>query len=368
MAVIGTGGDLGVKYYDASSRNKVEDQRLQTQASTVQIFDQNVMKEFIDSLVKSGEKKGDTVYILELGGAGMKGARESRYTDEFFEKMEELGYKVQIINAEHNDEAIKNSQEMFGDMFINVHAELNDDPVGVLSEIVERYNDGNKFDMVFSNYVLQHLVNPQETMVAVKNVLSDRGLSMHRVPDDKLKVDGFYSDGKPNDRANEAARGIVSTFLRTLTRIRTDRFLGGKMFDVCTAGYSGQEGVNFSEVCDRLARDLVFEVDEKVKQEYLKRDFAWYRFAVLEAGEESDDPEFKAICFAAAKKMAEYYSVLEEEFLKPETAYIYCEHEIIVTNGAKLEHDEDVVDLDWRRRIEVVNRQSVNANKSESES
>jgi len=363
-AKIGTGNPMSKKKYDSSSDNKNENARLKTQASTIEVFDRNVMAEFLEAIILSGKKPGETIYILELGGADMNGARLSRYTDEFFASVKKLGYKVQIVNAEYNPKAIEDAKKNYGDMFINVNVDLNNNPEQALSAIVESYNNGQKFDMVFSNYVLQHLVSPQNVMLAVKGVLAKNGISMHRVPDDKLKINGFYLNGKPNDRANAAATGIVNLFLQTLTRARTDRALGGKMFDVCTSGYAGQDGVQFAGVYDRVVTDIVNSDDVNVKKNYLIRDFRWYMFALEEAGEEADDPEFKQKCLDAAKKAREYYRILEEEFYQEGSMYEYGEHEIIVSNGLELEDQHDVTYLDENRKVEIVNRQLTSTRQS----
>ena len=362
MANIGTGKNMSKAEYDSSSDNKKENERLKTQASTIEVFDGHVMDEFIDAIVQSGKQQGETIYILELGGADMNGARVSRYNDRFFKKIEELGYKVQIVNAEYNEKAIEDADREYGDMFNNINVDLNKDPENALTDIVSKYNNGNKFDMIFSNYVLQHLVDPKSVMSAVKSVLSEKGLSMHRVPDDNLKINGFYLNGQPNEKANESATGIVNLFLTTLTRARTDRRLGGKMFDVCTSGYAGQEGCNFNTVYDRIATEVVDESSTNDnKKKYLIRDFRWYMFALEEAGQETDDPEFKNICLNAAMKAKAYYSILEKEFLQEGASYQYGEHEIIVSNGLQLTNSSKTIEnIDENRKVTTINRLLIN--------
>ena len=354
----GTKTKMNTKIYDSSTNDEKENKRLVSQATTIEVFDTNVILEFLEIVKKSGKKKGETINILELGGADMKGARISRYNDKVLNKIKELGYNVRIINAEYNENAIKTAQELHGNMFINVKVDLNDNPLEALKKIQQEYLNGEKFDMVFSNYVLQHLVSPTKVVTAVKEVLSPNGLSMHRVPDDRLKVLGFYTDGKPNDVANGAATKIVEIFLKTLTRTRTDRKLGGKMFDVCTSGYESEVGATYDTVYDRVATETVpADASEEVKKTYLQRDFRWYMYALYEASEETEDAEFKKICFEAAEECKRQYQILEKEFLKKGTSYKYGEHEIVATNGLTLEVDAgNVKDIDENRKIETVNK------------
>ena len=353
---VGTKTKMNTGIYDSSSNDKKENARLVSQATTIEVFDTNVIKEFLSVIQNSSKKPGETIYILELGGADMKGARISRYNDAVLDSMKNLGYKVVIVNAEYNEKAIKDSAELHGDLFKNVQVDLNENPKESLVNLAKEYAGGKKFDMIFSNYVLQHLQNPQEVMEAVQHVLSKNGLSMHRVPDDRLKVKGFYTENKPNEKANNAAIKIVELFLKTLTKSRTDRKLGGKMFDVCTSGYEGTEGVNYDTVYDRIASEVIpGDSDESTKLMYLERDFRWYMFALQEAGEEAKDPEFAKLCLDAAVECRHQYEILKNEFLNNKTAYHYGEHEIVVTKGLELSYDiEKQKNLDQNRSISYV--------------
>lgn len=349
----GTKTKMSKELYDSSTDNKKENERLISQATTIEVFDTNAIIEILDAIKKSGKKPGETIYILELGGADMKGARISRYNDKVLSFIKKLGYKVKIVNAEYNETAVKTAVELYGDMFTNAQVDLNDNPKLALEKLKKLHTKGKGFDMIFSNYVLQHLQNPPEVMSAVESVLSKKGMSVHRVPDDRLKVKGFYTNGKPNKKANDAATSIVEIFLKTLTRTRTDRKLGGKMFDVCTTGYEEEKGVDFDTVYDRIATEVIpASADEQTKITYLKRDFIWYIYALKEAGEEVEDPVFSKICFDAAAECEANYEILKKEFLKKGTAYHYGEHEIIVSHGLEL-LSEPIKKLDKYRTLKV---------------
>jgi hypothetical protein len=83
-------------------------------------------------------------------------------------------------------------------------------------------------------------------------------------------------------------------------------------------------------------------------------------FALEEAGQETDDPEFKSICLNAAMKAKAYYSILEREFLQEGASYQYGEHEIIVSNGLQLTNDSANNNIDGNRWVETVNSLLIN--------
>ena len=141
--------------------------------------------------------------------------------------------------------------------------------------------------------------------------------------------------------------------MTTLVKSRTDRRLGGKMFDVCTYGYENNAGINFNNVYDRIAVEIIDDTASREEKEaYLRRDFRWYMFALEDASKDPSDPEFQAKCAAAAAEGWENYKILMEEFVENDnTYYQYGEHEIVVSNNLMLESANEASQLDSNRAV-----------------
>lgn len=319
---------MSVKLYNAN--DKKEANRLALQAEIIRPHDSFVIKQFLNSLNKTRKLKGETLYILELGGANMQGSRITRYNDEFFKHIKKLGCNVKIINAEYNEGAINESVSLHGDLFTNEQVDLNTNPSKALQLVRKKHTDNKKFDMVFSNFVLQHLKNPQLVMEAIKDNLADDGLSAHIVPDDELKTSGFMLNGKPDDTAIKYARSLVKLFVDNLP-LAARRDLGHKMFDVCGAGFGGEKGANFNTIYNQVVSTYFpREISDDEKSDLLAITFHWYVDVIKEVVDEGTLPK------EMYKKAKDLYNLLSKQYLQPNTEFNYKDYLIILTNGAKL--------------------------------
>lgn len=321
------------------SAEDVEFNRLAVQAETVKPFDTHIMLKSIDALIASGKKKGSTIYILELGGASMVGAMTSKYNKEVLDYIKKAGFKLKIINAEYNAKTIEQAEYYFGktqfcgqQLVFNHQIDLNDNPSESLKQLNQQYTNGEGFDLICLNYVLQHLQNPEEVLAAANENLSNIGLSSHVVPDDGFKFQSFYLNGHPDKTANDAAEKIVKIFIDTLNPA-VDRFAGRKIFEAQKDIFK----YDYSKVA----------IDRAMSQAQLKdaiaRDF-WYsdalRGAALDGHPTAD---------AARKRADELMGIINEE-LKKGATYTLGEYRLIsgknkefkLEDGVKLENGKEL--------------------------
>lgn len=306
--------------YDSASDEEFK--RLRIQANTVKPFDTNNIKKCIDALVAAGKKKGSTLYVVELGGASMVGSMTSRYNEEVLKYIDDAGFKLQIINVEYNEEAIKQAERYFGDfelngkpLIYNHQIDLNDNPEQALKELNEKYTKGKGFDLIFSNYVLQHLQFPIRVLKACNENISKIGLTSHVVPDDSFKFLGFSNNGVLNERANFAGGKMVKLFLDTL-HPTVDRFAGGNLYEQCPK--------IFAHDYTQIAIDSPQTAEET--QKYLKRDF-WYGLELLDAGESGLKGAIEA-----GKKAQEQLEIIKKEIANGAT-YALGEYRITAGNN-----------------------------------
>lgn len=255
----------------------------------------------------------------------MIGAMISRYNDEVLDYIKKAGFKLQIINVEYNEDAVRQAEQYCGGLKFdendeqplihNHQIDLNDNPEQALSQLSKQYTNGEGFDLIFSNYVLQHLKQAKRVLQACEHNLTPIGLTSHVVPDDRFKFLAFSNNGVPNERANAAAGKMVKLFIDTL-HPNVDRFSGGNLYE--------QSGQTFECDYTQIGIDTP-QTSEQVKK-CLKRDF-WYAAELFDAAS-AGAPGAKEAAEEAMRQLA----IIEEEIAKGAT-YSLGEYRMTMGNN-----------------------------------
>lgn len=93
---------------------------------------------------------------------------------------------------------------------------------------IDELDDDLKYDIINLSYVLQHLKNPQGTLIKLKKLLTDRGIIIIKVPDDSFKF--CYPD--KNDLLHEIFNLYENEIMKkqNITKY-TDRYIGKKVYN-----------------------------------------------------------------------------------------------------------------------------------------
>lgn len=93
---------------------------------------------------------------------------------------------------------------------------------------IDDLDDNSTYDIINMSYVLQHLKNPQEVLKKLKNMITDRGIIIIKVPDDSFKFS--YPDNKDllHRIFNLYEKEIMTR--QNITKY-TDRYIGKKVYN-----------------------------------------------------------------------------------------------------------------------------------------
>lgn len=93
---------------------------------------------------------------------------------------------------------------------------------------IDELDNNLKYDIINLSYVLQHLENPQEVLKKLKNMLTDRGIIIIKVPDDSFKF--CYPDDK--DLLHKIFNLYENEIMKkqSITKF-TDRYIGKKVYN-----------------------------------------------------------------------------------------------------------------------------------------
>jgi len=175
--------------------------KLERQAISNQNFDDYVLNE-------SKILKHDNLKVLDIGCSnGFK-------TKMLFDKYENI---VKIDGIDVDEKAINEAKNTF----------LNNNKYSFELKNIDNLELNNKYDIINLSYVLQHLENPEKVLKKLRNILTDRGVIIIKVPDDSFKF--CY----PN---NDILKEIFSLYENEIMRKSsitkyTDRYIGKKVYN-----------------------------------------------------------------------------------------------------------------------------------------
>ncbi len=175
--------------------------KLERQAIGNQKFDKYVLKQ-------SGILQYNDLKVLDIGCSN--------------------GFKTKMLFDEH-DNIIKITGIDIDENAIN-EAKLNfkkNEKYSFELKSLEELDDTSTYDIINLSYVLQHLKNPQEVLKKLKDMLSDRGIIIIKVPDDSFKF--CYPDNQDllHKIFNLYEKEIM--IKQNITKY-TDRYIGKKVY------------------------------------------------------------------------------------------------------------------------------------------
>ena len=259
--------------------NKWNLDKLEKQAIGSQSFDEFVLKE-------SGILKYNDLKVLDIGCSnGFK-------TKMLFDKYDNI---TSIAGIDIDEFAINEAKLKFRDNK-KYSFELKN---------IDDLNNYDTYDIINLSYILQHLENPQEVLKKLKNMLTDRGIIIIKVPDDSFKF--CYPDNE------DLLHKIFSSYENEIMKKQnitkhTDRYVGKKVYNYLVQnGYDNiklyysisdtigktleqrlkffdasigfRSAVNKTNVSEKVKNEME-ELLYKLKQDFQKDDF-YYTMTVL---------------------------------------------------------------------------------------
>lgn len=175
--------------------------KLKRQAISNQKFDEYILNE-------SEILKYDDLKVLDIGcSSGFK-------TEMLFDKYNNI---TSIIGIDIDEKAINEAKKHF---YGNKKYKFE-------LKSIEELDNNSKYDIINLSYVLQHLENPQEVLKKLKNILTERGIIIIKVPDDSFKI--CYPDEK--DLLHKIFNLYENEIMKkqNITK-NTDRYIGKKVY------------------------------------------------------------------------------------------------------------------------------------------
>lgn len=183
--------------------------KLKNQAISNQNFDNYILKE-------SGILENTNLKVLDIGCSnGCK-------TEMLFDKYEQIS---EIVGIDVDENAINEANKKFKD----------NNRYKFYYKDIYSLEDKTQYDVIHLSYVLQHLKEPKDVLSKLKNMLTDRGVIIIKVPDDSFKY--CYPDN------NNILKQIFSLYEDDIMRKSnitkyTDRYIGKKVYSyLMGAGY-----------------------------------------------------------------------------------------------------------------------------------
>ena len=176
--------------------------KLESQATKNQEFDEYVLNE-------SKILKFDDLKVLDIGCSnGFK-------TKMLFDKYENI---TEITGIDVDENAINEAKLNF----------LNNKKYRFELKSIDELDNNSLYDIINLSYVLQHLEKPQETLKKLKDMLTDRGILIIKVPDDSFKF-CYPDDEKLLDRIFNLYENEIMR-KQNITKF-TDRYIGKKVYN-----------------------------------------------------------------------------------------------------------------------------------------
>lgn len=253
--------------------------KLEKQAIGNQHFDEYVLNE--SRILKYSDLK-----VLDIGCSnGFK-------TKMLFDKYDNI---VQIVGIDIDEHAIKEAKINFQENK-KYRFELKS---------IDDLNDDSKYDIINLSYVLQHLEMPRIVLKKLKNMLTDRGIIIIKVPDDSFKF--CYPD---NNKLLQRIFNLYENEIMIKQDVTkyTDRYIGKKVYNYLaqnnynniklyysisdTIGKTLEQRLNFFDSSigfrsainkDNVSEKVKNEMEEllsELKKEFKQEDF-YYTMAVL---------------------------------------------------------------------------------------
>ncbi len=176
--------------------------KLKKQAIENQNFDEHV-------LCKSGILKYEDLKVLDIGCSnGFK-------TKMLFDKYDNIT-NITGIDIDYN--AIIEAKKIF----------IKNKKYKFELKSIDELDNNSKYDIINLSYVLQHLEDPQKVLKKLKNLLTDRGIIILKVPDDSFKF--CYPDKK--DLLHKIFNLYENEIMRKQNTTKyTDRYIGKKVYN-----------------------------------------------------------------------------------------------------------------------------------------
>lgn len=117
---------------------------------------------------------------------------------------------------------------------------------------IDEIDNDSTYDIIYLSYVLQHLENPKKVLKKLKNMLTDRGILIIKVPDDSFKI--CYPDDK--DLLHKIFNLYENEIMKkqSITKY-TDRYIGKKVYN-----YLIEDGYNniklYYSISDTIGKTL----------------------------------------------------------------------------------------------------------------
>lgn len=176
-------------------------EKLERQAISNQNFDDFILKQ-------SNILNYSNLKVLDIGCSnGFK-------TQMLFDKYENID---KIVGIDIDDKAIDVAKIKFAD----------NKKYSFKQKSIDDLDFEEKYDIIFLSYVLQHLQNPKLVINKLKNILTDRGVLIIKVPDDSFKL-CYPDDEKLLNRIFELYENDIMK-KQNITKY-TDRHIGKKVF------------------------------------------------------------------------------------------------------------------------------------------
>lgn len=176
-------------------------EKLERQALSSQDFDNFVLNQ-------SGMLNYKGLKVLDIGCSnGYK-------TEMLFDKYDNI---EKVVGIDIDENAINEAKEKFANNNKYVFELKNIDDLDLKQ----------KYDIICLSYVLQHLENPRQTLDKLRNLLTDRGVLIIKVPDDSFKL--CYPDEE--DVLNKIFILYENKIMhKQFTTKYTDRHIGKKVY------------------------------------------------------------------------------------------------------------------------------------------
>lgn len=204
--------------------------KLEKQALANQDFDDYVLKQSKILTYKN-------LKVLDIGCSnGFK-------TNLLFGKYKNI---EKVVGIDIDDKAIMEAKEKYEDNKYTF--ELKD---------IDQLDTNNKYDIIYLSYVLQHLKEPKQYLKKLKNMLTDRGIIIIKVPDDSFKL--CYPDKE--DLLNKIFKLYEDKIInkQNITKY-TDRHIGKKVFS-----YLKENNYQNVKLYYNITDTLNMTCDEKLK-------------------------------------------------------------------------------------------------------
>ena len=158
---------------------------------------------------------------------------------------------------------------------------------------IDKLDDTNKYDIIYLSYVLQHLRNPKENLKNLKNLLSDRGIIIIKVPDDSFKI--CYPD--------------EDNLLQKILKLYENEIMPKRDITKYTDRYIGKKVLNYLETCGYKNIKLYYSISDTINKNKEEKIKLFERSLAFRRTNENDD-----ITLETKKKMDYLLNKMAKKF------------------------------------------------------